>query len=330
MPQGAFNHPLLVKLNEAARDLLGIGLCVVFPGKDGWNQSCPGGAAVRRPEFCRAIQSSKEGAKHCSMCHVLMSVAAASSGATEQRCHAGLSVIVMPVPDMGGDEVFTVLSTCLFTSRERKAAWKEAKSRGEKLGMDLTLLKKKFDEVPELDETQIKTAQTLMAIACEAVKEIKARILLQEELARSGDQARVKSIAGATVEQQLKEYGLTMAAQSKKGGTDKKKTPALIRVAEDLVSRRPDIPYSVAEIAAAARVTPNYFSALFRDHTGLTFSKFLGEKRIDAAKHLLGDLTLNIAEVAFRVGYDDAGYFTRRFRRSTGLSPREWRDKISK
>lgn len=327
VPQGVFDHPLLAKLSDMAAELSGIRFIVVFPDKNGWSQCCPGGAAVR-PEFCRLIQSSKEGAKHCKMCHVLMSVAASSAGLTEQRCHAGLSVLVTPVPDTSSAEVFSVLSTCAFTSPVKKEAWREAKLRGEKLGVDPVQLKKTFEEIPELDAVQVRTVRALMTIVGGAVCEIKTRILLQKEVVQARDHTRVKSVVESAVEQRLKDYGASVSVERRRGQKKSgkwKRIPVLIRVVEDLVRRQPDIPYSVAEIAVAARVTPNYFSSLFHDYTGQTFSEFLGEKRMAAAKKLLGDLTLNISEVAFRVGYGDAGYFTRRFRQATGVSPRAWR-----
>lgn len=330
VPQGAFDHPLLTKLSDMAAELAGIRFMIVFPDKDGWNQCCLGGETAR-PEFCRVIQSSKEGVKHCKMCHVLMSVAASSAGLTEQQCHAGLSVLVTPVPDAGSDEVFSVLSTCAFTSRERKAAWQEARLRGKKLDVDLAQLKKTFEAIPELNPLQMKTAQALMAIAGEAVREIKKWILLQKEIVQSRDHTRVKSAVESAVERRLKDYGAgifrKMGRRPKKS-VSRKRMPVLIRVVEDLVRHRPDVPYSVAEIAAAARMTPNHFSSLFHDYTGETFSEFLGEKRMDAAKKLLVDLTLNISEVAFRAGYSDAGYFARRFRKATGVSPCAWRAKL--
>jgi len=331
MPHGAFEHPLLAKLNSMATELAGISLFVLFPDKDGWNQYCPGGVAAR-PDFCRFLQSSKEGAKHCKMCHVLMSVAASSAGLAEQRCHAGLSVLVAPVPDTSGDEVFSVLSTCVFTSQERKKAWEEARERGKKLGIDLVKLKKTFDELPELNEFQVRTAKSLMAIASEAVREIKTRILLEKEAIKSRDRTLLKSVVESAIERRLKEFGSgVLAEKDPEHGkiSGRKRIPALIRVVEDMVRRRPDIPYNVAEIAVAARVTPNHFSSLFHHYTGETFSEFVSEKRIAAAKKLLGDVTLNICEVAFRVGYNDAGYFTRCFRQVTGVSPREWRENLS-
>ncbi|MEI7900148.1 MAG: helix-turn-helix domain-containing protein [bacterium] len=328
--KGVFEHPLLVKLNDLMMELVGIRFIVVFPSKEGWGQSCPGGVTAS-PDFCQMIQSSKEGAKHCKMCHVLMSIAASSAGLLEQHCHAGLSVLVTPVSDLSSDEVVSVLSTCVYLSPSKNAAWREAKIRGDKLGVDGVQLKTAFEKTPELSPLQVRTAKALMSIAGEAVREIKARILLQKEIIRIQlrTHTHIKSVVVAAVEQRLKDYGAGVPSTSDRrrfpNAGSRKKVPVLIRVVEDLVRRRPEIPYSVAEIASASRVTPNYFSALFQDHTGQTFSEFLGEKRIAVAKKLLGDLTLNISEVAVRVGYPDAGYFTRRFRQATGVSPRTWR-----
>jgi AraC-like DNA-binding protein len=89
------------------------------------------------------------------------------------------------------------------------------------------------------------------------------------------------------------------------------------------------MPFAVAEIAAAAGMTPNHFSALFHSYTGKSFSTYLTEKRIEMAKGLLSDLTLNIAEIGRMVGYNDPSYFTRRFNQVTGLTPGEYRDSLS-
>lgn len=331
VPQGAFDHPLLAKLSDVASELVGIRFMVVFSDKGGWSQCYPG-SVTASPKFCRVIQDSKEGAKHCKMCHVLMSVAASNAGLTEQRCHAGLSVLVTPVPDTGNDEVISVLSTCAFIAPVKKEAWQEARLCGKKLAVDLAQLKKTFKEIPELNTIQVRTARALMAIAGEAVGEIKKRILSQAEVIQARAHTRAKSVVESAVEQRLKDYGASVSGENGRRpekSVSRKRMPVLIRVVKDLVHRQPDIPYSVAEIAAAARVTPNHFSSLFHDYTGQTFSEFLSEKRMIAAKSLLGDLTLNISEVAFRSGYGDAGYFTRRFRQATGASPREWRAKLS-
>jgi AraC-like DNA-binding protein len=93
-----------------------------------------------------------------------------------------------------------------------------------------------------------------------------------------------------------------------------------------LVAHKPSLPYTVTSIAAAARITPNHFSSLFHHWMGQSFLDFLNTARINAAKDLLRDLSLSISEVAHRAGYEDANYFARRFRLTTGMTPRKWRN----
>lgn len=74
-------------------------------------------------------------------------------------------------------------------------------------------------------------------------------------------------------------------------------------------------------------MTVRELGAVFRRHTGQTFSDYLADKRIALAKDLLRDLTLNIKEVGDRVGYHAPGYFARQFRRKTRMTPRAWRER---
>lgn len=80
-----------------------------------------------------------------------------------------------------------------------------------------------------------------------------------------------------------------------------------------------------AELAAAVYRSPDYCIKLFRREYGTTpYDYQIGEK-LRIARRLLRDTTLPVAQIAARVGYPDAGYFSGLFRRKCGLSPREYR-----
>jgi len=59
---------------------------------------------------------------------------------------------------------------------------------------------------------------------------------------------------------------------------------------------------------------------------GLTPCRLIYSFRIEIARQLLLNSSLNIAEVAYRVGFNDPKYFSRRFRKDLGLMPREYRE----
>lgn len=92
-----------------------------------------------------------------------------------------------------------------------------------------------------------------------------------------------------------------------------------------------DKPYDRAitleSTAAKVGLSPQYLSRIFKDRYKTKFIDYLTHRRISYAKELLKDRHLTMREVAEKVGYGDANYFTRVFRKQTGVSPRQFRDR---
>lgn len=82
---------------------------------------------------------------------------------------------------------------------------------------------------------------------------------------------------------------------------------------------------SVSDIAASVGVTPNYLSALFHKHAGVTFRTYLTRLRMGKARTLLADGRMSVGEVAAAVGYTDARHFARVFKSMFGRYPSETR-----
>jgi AraC-like DNA-binding protein len=82
---------------------------------------------------------------------------------------------------------------------------------------------------------------------------------------------------------------------------------------------------SVGKLAESIHCKPSYLSSLFHQETGMGLKAFINEQRLVKAKRLLEDSSLSIREIAGAAGYQDAGYFTRRFRHTTGMTPRAFR-----
>ena len=328
VPGSCFKHPLLQKLSDLATKLAGISFLIVFPKDGGWDWAQPS-RRMELPKFCSMIQSTKEGAKHCKMCHVLMTVAACSEGLTEQHCHAHASILVAPICEED-TEGLAAIGTCTYSQGNEAKIWRGVRDRAKKLGIDVHELKQAYDELPHLRQEKLEIAQAIMAIAGEAVKEIRTHCVVEDELKSLQGSPKNEEDIVAVVEKELKKPASTPRARKVcASGRKENKGTALIKIVSDMISRKPNLPFSVEEIATAARITPNHFSTLFRLCTGQKFTDFLTSKRVELAKELLNDLTLNIGEIALSVGYRDAGYFTRRFKQKTGMTPREWRASVS-
>jgi two-component system response regulator YesN len=75
------------------------------------------------------------------------------------------------------------------------------------------------------------------------------------------------------------------------------------------------------DAACAAQVSPAYLSRLFSEHCKTSFIDYVTELRIENAERLLRESKMNVKEVAFAAGYQDPNYFSKIFRKLTGLSP---------
>jgi AraC family transcriptional regulator of arabinose operon len=86
-------------------------------------------------------------------------------------------------------------------------------------------------------------------------------------------------------------------------------------------------PLTVAKIAAHCGLSPSRFAHLFRTETGETPQRYLELQRLNRARQLLEFTQEPVAAIARQVGFENPFYFTLRFRRHSGASPRAWRNR---
>ncbi len=83
------------------------------------------------------------------------------------------------------------------------------------------------------------------------------------------------------------------------------------------------------DVADAVHMSQSHFSTLFSQETGLTFTRYLTALRIGKARELLAGTQLRSSQIAGEVGYNDAHYFSYLFKKTTGLTPSEYRRKAA-
>ncbi len=82
---------------------------------------------------------------------------------------------------------------------------------------------------------------------------------------------------------------------------------------------------SLEGLARQCGLSPSRLSHLFRAQVGRPPQQFLEEQRLQRAQQMLDWTALPIGAIAADVGFDNPFYFTLRFKKQTGLSPRAWR-----
>ncbi len=85
---------------------------------------------------------------------------------------------------------------------------------------------------------------------------------------------------------------------------------------------------SVKDISAHVFLSTSYVCTFFKNETNQTLNQYLTEYRMEKAKQLLNDPRYKIADISSKVGYSDGNYFGKSFKKYTGFSPSEYREKI--
>ncbi len=85
---------------------------------------------------------------------------------------------------------------------------------------------------------------------------------------------------------------------------------------------------SMQDAARMMNYSDAYFCKLFKQCFDQNFTAYLARFRINEARRLLQDKNASVREVSMLVGYYDANYFAKVFKRITGMNPSEYRDSI--
>jgi AraC family transcriptional regulator of arabinose operon len=103
-----------------------------------------------------------------------------------------------------------------------------------------------------------------------------------------------------------------------------------VRAAMDYCARNLAGRFRLADVAAAAGLSVYRLAHLFRAGTGTTIQRFVESQRLQRAQELLIRTGMSVQEIADEVGFASAFYFSTRFRRATGSSPRAFRERESR
>lgn len=99
----------------------------------------------------------------------------------------------------------------------------------------------------------------------------------------------------------------------------------IVRKVRNIFMSEIENPPSTTQLAERLGVSRAALDRILLNDIGLTPSKLLMRLRLDKAKHLIAETSLTLNEIAAKLGYCNAAYFTNIFRDSEGVAPREWR-----
>ena len=99
----------------------------------------------------------------------------------------------------------------------------------------------------------------------------------------------------------------------------------MIKKAKLFISEHFAEPLSLEDVAAHVDLSPSYFSTVFKEHTQTSFKEYLNYIRIEESKRLLSNTDYSIIDIAIAVGFEDQSYFSKVFKKYTGMTPKQYR-----
>ena len=82
------------------------------------------------------------------------------------------------------------------------------------------------------------------------------------------------------------------------------------------------------ETAERYQLSVNHFNRIFKEFNGMPFREYLINVRVEKAREYLANPQMNIREIGTLVGYSNPNYFSRIFKKKTGLTPIEYRNQL--
>ena len=115
----------------------------------------------------------------------------------------------------------------------------------------------------------------------------------------------------------------------KKASSRDRAEPVEIWKARKFIEGHSDEELSLRKVAKAVSISANHLSEKFKQVTGVNFVDYVAHARFEkACEHLLNS-NRRISEIAFAVGFQSLSQFNRVFKRLTGKSPTQYRNKRS-
>ena len=123
------------------------------------------------------------------------------------------------------------------------------------------------------------------------------------------------------LEKQKKELERELQAEPQKKETESLYEKMLSYIEENYSGK-----ITLNDIAEALHANSSYLSRLFKQKSGNNLFDAVLEKRIEKAKDYLTDTDWKIYKISQAVGFEDTGYFSRVFKKYTGISPTEYKN----
>ena len=85
---------------------------------------------------------------------------------------------------------------------------------------------------------------------------------------------------------------------------------------------------TLEKVATYMNISPHYFSKLFKAQVGINFVDYITQRKINQAKEMITTTDHSLCSIAYALGFNEANYFSKVFKKTTGLTPSKYREQF--
>jgi AraC-like DNA-binding protein/ligand-binding sensor protein len=260
------------------------------------------------PYFCRLIRDSRPATARCYKDRVRWMDFAQKSGRSYiGLCHAGIVLGCVPVVYRGKRLGGMFFGKCLPDTPDRQLR-QEFRKRFKGFRFHWNSLSRAKGKLNVVSESQLVTAgQYLQSQLNQVLIPKKVAALRKQKVRRLAEKARKQEQLKRSIPQ------VNLASR--------------IRPAIEYMDYHYDLPIKLKSLAQLSGLSVFRFAHLFREQTGVTPVEYLTRVRIGHAMRLLTTTDWDFRQIMESTGYTYQSYFIRMFKRVTGTTPQQYRDK---
>lgn len=135
----------------------------------------------------------------------------------------------------------------------------------------------------------------------------------------------IEEISDIDIIKKLQEYVVCDFAE-RVHEVNEKKYSKVIMDCENYISNNIYEQLSLSSISTYVKLSPNYLSGLFKEQIGVSISEYILKAKIEESKNLLKTTSSSILDVSVLLNFNSQSYFTKIFKRYTGITPKKFRN----